>query len=112
MFKMLKKAEKVDQRIGQPINSFIRGHYANRSRENLMDLYKKLSKSNPVTFTLYTDEQYYRRNQSALTPINIVELRDAIEFLGPQNVYLQVSDEIRADLDLRGLSNSRSTILK
>lgn len=107
MYAKLKKA-KLDEKIGQPINIFIRGHYAYRSRENLLDLYEKLKKTNPVTFTIYTDEQYYFK-KDPVTPQNITELREAIQFLGPENVYLQVSDEIRADLDLRGLSNPRPT---
>lgn len=114
MFDMLKNA-KVDKKKGQPINVFIRGHYANRSRENSMDLYKNLNKTNPVTFTLYTDEQYWfndttNMNNPAITKHNTSELREVIEFLGPENVYLQVSDEIRAKLELRGLSNQRPTI--
>lgn len=96
----------VDKRIGLPINFLIRGHYANRSRENLMDLYQKFNKTNPVTFTFYSDEQYYRGKRN-VTPLSIPEMRDAIQFLGPENVYLQVSDEVRADLELRSLSNPR-----
>lgn len=103
MYGMLKEAG-VDK--GQPINFQIRGHYAYRSRENLMDLYRKLNETNPVTFTLYSDDQYYFI-KNALTPPNITEMREVIQFLGPENVYLQVSDEVRADLDLRGLSNPR-----
>ena len=107
MFGMLQEAG-VDKMIGQPINFFIRGHYAYRSRENLLDLYQKLNRTNRVTFTLYSDEQYYEENQT--TPLNISEFRDAIEFLGFENVYLQVSDKVRADLGLHNLANLRATI--
>lgn len=106
MFNMLKDAGVIKEK-GKPINFFIRGHYANRSRDSLMDLYKKLNETNRVTFTLYSDEEYYT-GRGTVTPPNIPEYRDVIEFLGPDKVHLQISDEIRADLDLHGLSNPRS----
>lgn len=107
MFNMLQTAE-VDKIERQTINFFIRGHYANRSRENLMDLYEKLNRTNTVTFTLYSDEQY--QTDDLGIPLNMTEMRDAIQFFGPENVYLQVSDEIRSELNLNRLSNPRDSI--
>lgn len=98
----------VDKRKGQPVNFFIRAHYANRSRDDLMDLYKKLNDTNTVTFTLYSDDQYYFKG--GLMPLNIQEVKDAIRFFSPEKSYLQVSDEIRAALELNGLSNPRVSI--
>lgn len=98
----------VNKKKGLPINILIRGHYANRSRENLMDLYKRLSKTNPVSFTLYADEEYMEHPK--LTPQRIPVLRDAIEYFGFDKVYLQISENVRADLDLTGISNPRRTI--
>lgn len=116
MFELLKNTG-VTKKKGQPINLFIRGQYANKSREHLLDLYEKLNKTNPVTFTLYTDEQYWFNDtlnnftiNFPVHPENIPALRDFIQFIGPDKVYLQVSNEIRADLDLRGLSNQRPAI--
>lgn len=100
------KDAKVDQINGQEVNFFIRSHYANRSRENLMDLYKQLGKNNRVTFTIYSDEQYWFEPKP-LTPLDIADVRDAIMFFGAENVHLQVSDQIRADLALYGLPDLR-----
>lgn len=114
MFTLLQEAE-IEKRKGQAINFFIRGHYANRSRKHLSSLFEKLSKTNPVTFTLYSDEQYYPDEYCddgktfKRTPANITELRDAIMFFGPENVYIQVSDEVRADLQLYNLPNPRAS---
>lgn len=107
MFDMLTKAG-VDKIEGQTINFFIRAHYANRSREHLMDLYEKLNKTNTVTFTLYSDEQYWFKG--GLTPLDKDAFSDVIKFLGPENVYLQVSDDVRANLSLHSLSNPRAMI--
>lgn len=111
---MLEKLQqaKVFEKKGQAINFFIRGHYVYESREHLLEMFKKVSETNPATFTLYTDEQYWigeHAMKNPVTPENITELRETIEFLGPENVYLQVSDEIRQELDLRALSNPRAT---
>lgn len=116
MFRLLKEAG-VDKIKGQAVNIFIRGHYANRSRDDLMELFKKVNETNPVTFSLYTDEQYWFNETSDtkpkkdLTPPNIPETRAAIEFFGAENIYLQVSYEIRAELDLRRLSNPRASTI-
>lgn len=118
MFEMLKRAGVFEMKR-QAINFFIRGHYVHRSLEHLKELWENVNKTNPVTFTIYTDEQYWFGENlisKPLFPENITALREAITFLGPENVYLQVSDEIRADLDLdldlRELSNKRSTTTK
>lgn len=112
MFDMLQAAG-VDRMNGQAINFFIRAHYANRSRENLMDLYQKLNQTNPVTFTIYSDDLYFFKKKCTddkpITPLNITAVRDAIMFFGAENVYLQVSDEVRSELHLIGLPNPRAT---
>lgn len=110
MFRMLHEAE-IDKK-NQTINLFIRGNYAHKSLNHLMDLYKKLKETNEVTITLYSDEQYFHEElcdddnpKIPRTEPNIKELREVIDSFGPQNVYLQVSDKIRADLRLYGLKN-------
>ena len=115
MYNLLKEAG-VDKMKEQAINILIRGHYANRSRDNLMDLYKKLNETNPVTFTIYTDEQYWfnettddpNKPKRGVTPQNIEDLRAVIRLFGAENIYLQTSDDIRSELDLHGLSNPRA----
>lgn len=102
----------VDKMNGQPINFFIRAHYANRSRENLIELSRKLNKTNRITFTFYSDDQYhtglwsgtYRRRDP-----NSTEFREAILYFGVENVYLQVSEHVRSALELTGLPNPRTT---
>lgn len=115
VFKMLQEAG-IEKMKGQPINFFVRAHLANRSRENLMELYEKLNPTNPVTFTMFSDEQYFpyfwcnQERSAHIKSPNITELRSAIMFFGAENVHLQVSDETRTALNLIGLPNPRATI--
>lgn len=94
---------KVHENKDQEINLFVRAHYAYKSKENLKKLFDKLHENNPVTFTIYSDEQYWF--SGSLTDLKIDELKKAIEFFGFENVYLQVSDKIRDELKLYNLPN-------
>lgn len=98
----------VDQKKGQEINFFIRAHYAYRSREALKDLYNQLQKNNPVSFTIYSDDLYWFDPNDPVKPINYTELNEAIDHLGREHVHLQVSDQVRQDLNLPGLPDPRA----
>lgn len=108
MFNMLKMAGVVAMK-GQAVNILIRSHYAYRSRQNLMDLFKKLSQTNPVTITFRTDAQYHPKN-GTWDPLNITEFREAILFFGHENVHLQVTDEVWDELEFdNNLPSSRAS---
>lgn len=94
----------VDKK-GLDINILVRGHYANRSRDSLMELYKKLDETNPVTISFYQDDEY--KPTGEIFPLNAAELRDAIFFFGPENTFIQVSHDMRNELNLIKLPNSR-----
>lgn len=114
MFNMLEKVGATNM-TDLELNFFIRSHYVHRSRNNIMDLFNKLKRTNPVSITIRSDEQYHVSPDSpdspdtneTIKPTNFSELDEAIAFFGYENVYLQVTDEIRFALKFNKLRNQQ-----
>lgn len=102
VYDKLHEAE-IDKK-NQTINLFIRATYAIKNTAHLKNLFQKLKKTNEVTISLYSDDQYHPKIECGTNGTDIRKDLDVEQWIklltvfGPDNVYLQVSDKIRADL--------------